>query len=83
MGFGIEATRKSIGLSGIEVYHSIHSEIERYNYLNIANNYDLLISGGTDYHGPIGKPYIKLGSGENGNVKIKKLTLLDELNRRK
>ena len=74
---------KSIGLNGIEVYHSIHNEEERNNYLNMANDFDLLISGGTDYHGPINKPNIKLGSGDNGNVKIKKLTLLDELNRRK
>lgn len=73
---------KSIGLNGLEVYHSIHSDEERENYLNIANDYDLLISGGTDYHGPINKPNIKLGSGENNNIKIKKLTLLDELNKR-
>ena len=73
---------KSIGLNGLEVYHSIHSDEEREKYLSIANDYDLLISGGTDYHGPINKPNIKLGSGDNGNVKIKKLTLLDELNRR-
>ena len=73
---------KSIGLSGIEVYHSIHSEEGRNNYLSIANDYDLLISGGTDYHGPINKPFIKLGSGENNNIKIRKLTLVDELNRK-
>ena len=73
---------KSIGLNGIEVYHSIHSEEERNEFLNIANDYDLLISGGTDYHGPVNKPYIKLGSGENNNVKIRKLSLVDELNRK-
>lgn len=73
---------KSIGLSGVEVYHSIHSEEERNDFLNIANDYNLLISGGTDYHGPVNKPYIKLGSGENNNVKIRKLSLVDELNRK-
>ena len=73
---------KSIGLSGVEVYHSIHSKEERNEFLNIANDYDLLISGGTDYHGPVNKPYIKLGSGENNNVKIRKLSLVDELNRK-
>ena len=73
---------KSIGLGGMEVYHSIHSEEERNEFLNIANDYDLLISGGTDYHGSVNKPYIKLGSGENNNVKIRKLSLVDELNRK-
>ena len=51
-------------------------------FLNIANAYDLLISGGTDYHGPVNKPDIKLGSGENNNVKIRKLSLVDELNKK-
>ena len=73
---------KSIGLAGMEVYHSIHSEVERNEFLNIANDYDLLISGGTDYHGSVNKPYIKLGSGENNNVKIRKLSLVDELNKK-
>lgn len=38
------------GIKGIEVYHSLHSieDIER--YLDIAHKYNLLISGGSDYH---------------------------------
>lgn len=70
------------GLLGIEVYHSSHSEEEIEFYLELADKYDLLISGGSDYHGPNTKPNIKLGTGE-GNLKIKKLSLVDELHRRK
>lgn len=69
----------SCGLKGIEVYHSSHSKEEMDYYLEIANKYNLLISGGSDYHGDSVKPEVELGTGKN-NLKIKKLTILDSLN---
>lgn len=68
------------GLKGIEVYHSSHSKEEMDYYLKIANKFNLLISGGSDYHGINTKPDIELGIGK-GNLKIKKLSLVDELNK--
>lgn len=70
------------GLMGIEVYHSSHSPREMDYYLKIANEYGLLVSGGSDYHGPIVKPSIELGTGINNNLKIKKLSLTDEIVKR-
>lgn len=67
------------GLKGIEVYHSNHTKEEMEYYLSIANKYNLLISGGSDYHGKTVKPEIELGTGKN-NLKIKRLTILDSLN---
>lgn len=67
------------GLQGIEVYHSSHSKEEIKFYLDIANKYNLLISGGSDYHGKLVKPDIELGTGKNNNLKIKKLSILDKL----
>lgn len=69
----------SCGLRGIEVYHSSHTKEEMQYYLEIANNYNLLISGGSDYHGKNIKPDIELGSGKDNNIKIRKLTLLDKI----
>lgn len=69
----------NVGLRGIEVYHSNHSEEEKNKYLSIAKEYDLLISGGSDYHGPFIKPDIEIGTGKNNNIKVKRLTLLDYL----
>lgn len=66
------------GLKGIEVYHSTHIEKENKFYIEIANNYNLLISGGSDYHGKNVKPDIDVGIGK-GNLKIKKLSLLDKI----
>lgn len=70
---------KSYGLDGIEAYHSSHSSEEIKQYLTLANELDLLISGGSDYHGPITKPDIELGTSINNNIKVKKLTILNKL----
>lgn len=66
---------KKSGIEGIEVYHSIHKPEEIEQYLDLANKYNLLVSGGSDYHGPLIKPNIELATGVNNNIKIKKLTI--------
>ena len=71
----------SCGLKGIEVYHSSHSKEEMDYYLEIANQYGLLISGGSDFHGKSVQPDIELGTGKDKNIKIKKLSLLDKLHK--
>lgn len=70
------------GLDGIEVYHSNHTPEMTEEYLHLANKYNLLISGGSDYHGPTIKPDVNLGTGKN-NIKVKQLTLLDSIHRSK
>ncbi len=67
------------GLRGIEIYHSMMSEEQRKIYLEYAYKYNLLISGGTDYHGITVKPEIEIGTGINNNVKIKQLSIMKEL----
>ena len=69
-----------LGLKGIEVYHSSYTLEETKYYLEIANKYNLLISGGSDYHGPTVKPDIDLGTGKDNNLKIKSLSLVDKIN---
>lgn len=73
---------KSCGLEGIEAFHSEHTPEMVEEYLKLANKYDLLVTGGSDYHGPGVKPDINLGSGK-GTLKIKQLSLLDEIHRRR
>lgn len=67
------------GLKGIEIYHSSHTEEEMKFYLEIANKYNLLVSGGSDYHGLTVKPDIDLGTGKNNNLKIKSLSLVNHI----
>ena len=66
------------GLKGIEVYHSNNTKEEEKYYLYLSNKYKLLISGGSDYHGPITKPDIFLGLGKN-NIMIDDLSILNKI----
>jgi predicted metal-dependent phosphoesterase TrpH len=49
------------GLAGLEVFYSDHSREQEALYLKLARELDLLITGGSDYHG-LNKPEITLGS---------------------
>ena len=80
---GLIEKMKYYGLAGIEVFHPTHDDNERKLYLELAKKYNLLISGGTDYHGIITKPDIEIGTGKDNNIKIKKLSLLDKIQNRR
>ena len=56
---------KEHGLTGIEAVYSANSLGDERNFRRIAKEYDLLISGGSDYHGA-NKPYLHLGTGKGG-----------------
>ena len=53
---------KDLGLDGIEVFYSEHSPSQVDLYLHLAAKLDLLITGGSDFHGR-SKPDIQLGRG--------------------
>jgi len=40
------------GLAGLEVYHPEHSPTEQRYYRQLAEKHGLVVTGGTDYHGP-------------------------------
>ncbi|TCT16775.1 hypothetical protein EDC18_10170 [Natranaerovirga pectinivora] len=54
---------KEEGLDGIEAIYSLHSGSEQSYIKQLAKKYDLLISGGSDFHGS-NKPFIDLGVGK-------------------
>ena len=61
---------KAKGLDGIECYYSTFTPAQRKNMLRLAKKFDLLPSGGSDFHGE-NKPNIRLGTGKNnGNLPI-------------
>ena len=51
-----------VGLAGVEAYYTSHSPEQTAFYLSLAEKYGLLVTGGSDYHGP-NRPDIQLGSG--------------------
>ncbi len=57
------------GLSAIEAYHSDHDQKDTELYLQLAERYGLLVTGGSDFHGEV-KPEVSLGTGYQGNLRI-------------
>jgi len=69
-------TLKGAGLLGIEVFYSTHTKRQISEYLEISRTLDLLITGGSDFHGSA-KPDIRIGYGR-GDLKVPE-KLLDPL----
>ena len=69
---------KSIGLDAIEVYHSHQKRKYSHKLLKIAQELELYVSGGSDYHGPTVKPKVHIGVNQ-GKSPQKVLTLKDHI----
>lgn len=60
---------KDAGLAGLEVYYSSNTGFDEQISYSLANRFDLLMTGGTDFHGA-NKPNLYLGTGRNHNLNI-------------
>jgi predicted metal-dependent phosphoesterase TrpH len=56
------------GMNAIEAYHSDHTPEDTDLYLGLAEQYGLMVTGGSDFHGAV-KPNVRLGTGA-GNLNI-------------
>lgn len=56
---------KSLGMRGLECFHSSNNQYESGKLYSIAMKHDLAITGGSDFHGAA-KPDIRLGTGRGG-----------------
>ena len=54
---------KRMGIQGVEVYYSGHTADQTRLFSELAQRHDLLMTGGTDFHGSI-HPDIQMGSGK-------------------
>jgi predicted metal-dependent phosphoesterase TrpH len=70
------AELRDAGLSALEVHHSDHRPADVAQYLELAREFDLGVTGGSDFHGDV-KPGIRLGTGA-GNLNIP-LSVLEQL----
>lgn len=60
---------RAMGLAGLEAYSSEHTPEQTELYLGMARAWDLLVTGGSDFHGD-GKPGVRLGTGRDGNLAV-------------
>lgn len=49
------------GIAGFEYIHPSHNYTQQMKYINHARNHDLLVTGGSDFHGYLNKDYLNLG----------------------
>lgn len=63
------------GLQGLEVYHPNMNDEERKFYMDMVKKYNLLFSGGSDFHGETVKPDIRIAEGRD-NLYIHDATVL-------
>ncbi|MCF8040092.1 MAG: PHP domain-containing protein [Desulfohalobiaceae bacterium] len=59
---------KDLGLDGLEALSSEHSPGQTRMFLDLCRELDLLVSGGSDFHGE-GRPWVRLGEGK-GNLDL-------------
>ena len=62
---------RNAGIDGIEIFNSKHTLTNIKRYYKLAKDKNLLVSGGSDYHGEIMKPNIKLGKISKDNTEAK------------
>lgn len=68
------------GLKGLECYYSLYSEEEQGYLVGLANKYNLLISGGSDYHGLNKDVQIGELSNYGYHPQVKDMTILKKCN---
>lgn len=59
---------KQAGLAGVEAYYTDHTEEQTRLYRELARRFDLLVTGGSDFHGAI-RPEVALGTG-SGSLRV-------------
>lgn len=71
---------KSYGLDGIECYNKLHTREDIIKMKKIAIKYNLLITAGSDFHGPMTNPNVELGKGKDNNMyDVHKLDIVEKL----
>lgn len=62
-----------LGLGGLEAYHTAHTPTQTKRYLETADRMGLLVTGGSDSHGPTGSFPVEIGSLEVPDIHVERL----------
>jgi len=67
-----------VGLEGIEVWQPLHTKEHEQQAMELASKYDLVKTGGSDFHGSYGEAPVLLGSKSPGVEALESLKLRKE-----
>lgn len=70
---------KSFGLAGLECCYGTYSRAQTALYVEIAKQHDLIVTGGSDFHGLAIKPDVMIGSGRNHLLDYNDLSVAEAL----
>lgn len=70
---------KDVGLDGLEVFHSDHSEAQQITYRRQAELLGLLLSGGSDFHGSMITPDVQIGRGKDNNLDLSESSIVEHI----
>lgn len=70
------------GLQGIEAYYSRHTPAQTQCYLRLAKQHGLIVTCGSDFHGPAVKPDIAIGTGICGNLCVESREIPEALSKK-
>lgn len=74
---------KEAGLCGIEVYNPNNTQEQRDFFLKLCDEFDLIPTVGSDYHGGNRKPEILIGRGIDDNLCISNMEIIEQLKTKK
>ncbi|WP_406678490.1 PHP domain-containing protein [Moorella sp. ACPs] len=61
------------GLQGIEAYYPLHDAAATGRYLELASRYNLVVTGGSDFHGIVDGSHAELGTCRVGTAELEQL----------
>lgn len=67
-----------VGLEGMEVWHPLHNEEHEEQAKELAREFDLVMTGGSDFHGVYGEKPVRIGSKSPGLETLHALKLRKE-----
>jgi predicted metal-dependent phosphoesterase TrpH len=72
---------KAQGLAGIECHYGVYSREQTEAYVTIAARHGLIVTGGSDFHGPHVKPGVLIGTGKDDMLDFDDIDIVDRFTR--
>jgi predicted metal-dependent phosphoesterase TrpH len=72
-------TLKEQGLRGIECHYGTYGPDRTRDYLRLAGKLGLIVTGGSDFHGPRVKPGVLIATGKDGMLDYDDMSVADRL----
>jgi predicted metal-dependent phosphoesterase TrpH len=72
-------TLKEQGLEGMECHYGTYTQKDTQACVKLANSLGLIVTGGSDFHGPHIKPDVRIATGMNGMLDFDDMTAVERI----